>query len=646
MTDSQDIFECIPQNDLDCYYNLKWKELHKMSNNKPSLNNFIMIQDKIDKEIYKFIINAKIGNDPILNNLINLRNSYFNRNDNSEQIIILINIVQNITNISELAYAIRILFGLNISTFFTISLVPHFKEPDIYVLALGEISLTLEPKEIYDEDNNESAEFIKIYSEMLRDIYHFITKKWGYHMSKMKKFIRNVIIFEILFSKSNFSLKASMDPIITNNSMLYEKFIDQYDTGDFWKIILSEYMENDMYIFYENQISLMFIKKFLQKMTVDDLSMTKDYLIYCIVKKYGLYTSISSSFEKILSSEYDEKKIFVGLFYESFGYYLQSVYELSYSNSQKNNAVRDMFNEMKLYCLRVFENSNIFSNETKHEAIQKLQTIEIVIGKQAYEIDLLELPVLTNNFYDNLMMLHLFYFKKMISFVGQPKNRYYLSISGDIFSFMINAYYDPSSNIIYVPTSLVDDMFFKLGADPIYNYGSLGSIIGHEFMHCFDNNGALFDHNGHLHNWWTSSDYKKYNNEIIKVKNHYSKLMINGIQLDSDLSVSENIADITGIKLSLRTYIQKYMRNTDPKKLNLEEKEHLKKFFERWAQTLRTIENNGLTKYDVKLDVHSPNTIRVNAPFSHIDEYYQTYNVESRHFNYLAPNLRTKFLDI
>jgi len=644
--ESKNILECIPQNDLDCYYNSIWKQFHKNSiNNKSSFNNFTIIQDTIDEKMYKFIMEAGLGSDEILNNIVRMKNSYFDKKNYSKTMNNLITLITNINNVTDLANIIRIFNNIGITTLFTVSVIPHFKCPDIYVLALGEIPLTFESKELYDK---QSFELVNVLSNLLETIYQYVTKYWGYKSKSMTKFIKNIITFEILFSKSNLSMDKLNDPSMTYHSVNYNEFLKKFDTGHFWKIILKEINakpnSNVMHIFYENELALIFIKKFLQKMNKKILSMTKDYLVYCLVKKYGFLFTIDL-FDNILLKPTTEKQIIVELFYDKFGYYLESIYELKYGDCQKNKSIYQMFLNMKSYCIDIFEKTTFFGQKTKSEAINKLSTLDMIVGKQDYYIDLSELPKLGEDIYDNLMIIDSFYFNKLIGLIGKPINKCYLATNNDVFSFIVNAYYDPLSNIIYIPTSVINDMFFKLQVDPIYNYGSLGAIIGHEFMHCFDNNGAQFDHYGHLYNWWTHNDYKKYHNEVAKVKNHYSNISFNNIGLNSELSISENIADIAGLKLSLRTYIKNYMPNTDPNNLTITEKNHLKKFFERWAQTLRTIENDNAIEYTMKYDVHSPNIIRVNAPFSHLNEYYQIFNVKPEHQNYLPPDQRTKFLD-
>lgn len=631
------IRSCIPQSDMDCYYNHVWKRSHKLTNNKTLINNFTIIQDEIDSEMYKFIMNATIGHDPVLNNLVMMRNSYFDRNIYSGSLIKLIKLVVNISSVSDLANVIRFFNNVNVTTLFCIYVIPHFKIPDVYVFALGEISLTFESIEKYDDL---SPDLVNKFINILDDVYKYITEHWNYNLSTKTNFIKNIITFEILFSKSNLSSKESMNPIITHNSIIYEIFLKLFDTNNFWRIILDGYMSDDMYIFYENKTSLLFIKYFLKTIQNNELIMIKDYLIYCLYKKYNIVTDHTKSNTK-------NNDPLIEILYQTFGYYLQSVYESKYCDCQKNTDIHKMFINMKSYIINVFNESNIFKNhKTKLNALKKIESLDIIIGKQNYSVDLSELPILSNNIFDNLMLIDSFYFNKKISLIGKPINKHYLAINDNILSFTLNAYYEQLSNIIYVPTSITNDILFKLNVDPIYNYGSLGAIIGHEMMHCFDNNGAQFDFAGHLNNWWSENDYNEYNSEIMKIKNHYSGLILNDIKYNSELSFSENIADIAGLKLSLRTYIKIYMSCTNPNKLLDNEKQHLKIFFERWAHTLRTVDDIETTNQLIKFVSHSPNIIRINAPFSHINEYYQIYNVKPEHQNYLSPNLRTKFLDV
>lgn len=629
---------CLPQNDLDCYYNKQWKELHELSITKLSLDNFTIIQDKIDEFLANFIINATTGDDPILNNLVKFRDSYYNIKKSSPFIKKLINKINQISNQNDLAHVIKQLHSLDVHTFFITSVVPHHKCPSVYVLAINEPKLTLESSESYQKSINEMI-------HMLSKLYTFAEKNWEYHDSNDHEFISSVLIMEILLSKLVLTTTQSLDVFLTHQSDCYGDFLNNFEVSNFWKIIIGDHNCSEYYITYDNRNILLFIKNLLLEWSITDLSIVKNYLVYCVLKKYGIYGE-REIFDIIIPFSVNKRKFFLDIFYETFGYYLQTVFNDQFIDQNKFNEVRHIFQMIKRYCLKTIKQSNFFGNKTKQEAITKMETLDLVLGKQDYDVNLDQICSLTDDFYENLAIINFHYYQKMVSFIGQKINKCYLSFGNDLLSFHVNAYYDPPSNIIYIPTSIINDLFIDTKKDPIYNYGSMGSIIGHEMMHCFDDYGALFDHCGMLRNWWLPEDYTKYNQEIQKVKNHYDHIIIDNQHIDSNASMSENIADINGLKMSLRTYIENYLPNLNIKIITEKQKNHLKIFFMRWAQTMRTVNNHEKVLHDIQQHItHLPNTIRINAPFSHMDEYYAIYNVQPYHENYLEPNKRSKFMD-
>lgn len=634
--------KCIPQNDMDCYYNSVWKKIQKA--NKSEISNFSILENNIDNEMYQFINDATIGQDPVLNNLVKFRDSYYRNRDNSfEKMVELVTKIQNIGNINDLVRMISILTKLSISTIFTLTVDPNFREPDIYLVNVDEISLTLKPNNIYQ--NMDEEKWLN-YQKMLDEVYQFVHKYWGYYISDAKAFTNHISILEILFSKSILSLTEENDPLSVYHMERYDEFLKKFDEKDFWKNILGEYTKENSYILYTNARMINFIKKFIKKMGRDELKMVKDYLVYCLAREYGICTTpLLDAFNGIMVVPINQKKFFLKLFYITFGYYLQSIYESKHYNPNKNKYVYDMFSRMKSYCLEAINKEPIFGKNTKLEAIKKMEKLDMVVGTKQYCSNLSRLPQLGDNFYHNLMIINSFHFDTIINLVGRPKQRYNLSIDNDMYSFSVNAYYDPLSNLIYLPTAMLNNMFLNLDREPIINYGSIGVIIAHEMMHSFDTYGAMFDHNGHLKNWWSNDDYQKYLGQVSKIENHYRSLMLNGLHINAKETISEDMADIIGLKISFRTYMRIYHPKIRINYLSFGEKEYLKKFFKAWAQTLRMVESPKRIEHNILFSVHSPNTIRINGPFSYLEEYYQIYDVKPGNMNYLPPEQLVRFLD-
>jgi len=290
--------------------------MHKLSKDKYETNNFFLVQKNIDNYFYNFIHKKKIQpennigykNIPYqkfvhrLNNMVKFRNSFYNRNDYSRTILSIVSSINKISNIEELSYVVNDLNNFGIFTLFTIEVCSHFREPDVYVLSLGEINTQL--------DDSTNKEKIKEYVEFLKDIHHLVTNKWNYGSDKYQ-FIKNILTFQILFSKPNLKFPESKDPKILFNSTTYQNFLEKYEVSNFWKNNISKYLDkfdnkHSIYVMYENETSLIFFKKFLSNMTTEYLSMTKDYLVYCLAEYFGPYLA-------------DEKKLSIETFYETFG---------------------------------------------------------------------------------------------------------------------------------------------------------------------------------------------------------------------------------------------------------------------------------------------------------------------------------------
>lgn len=613
-----DTNKCIPQNDLDCYYNKKWKISQKLSSKQKMINNFTIINDRIGHDNYEFIQHAVFKNDPnsMHDTMICLRDSYQNRHILSP-IIRLIETIHSTHDISEILFMMA---SLNIPSIFTFSTTVHFKDPKIYTLYIDE---TLD---IFEEEIP-SDKFLKKLSKLLK----LIQSK--YAIWKNTAFISHIIVFASLLSKFRLSNTEKQDQQLVSNSMTHMEFIATYDVNNIIHNVLKKLIPNDTYyISYPNTRYMTFIKQYLMALDATRLMMLKDYLIFMVFMQYGIYSDLGDNIRDLYTDNYSEKRVFLDMMYGTCGEYIESCFNKSL-DMKKVSLVHDIFNKMKSYSRKYFEYSAMFEEPTKQEAIKKIDSMLLITSNLITIRKRPPMPSLSTSFYDNLFLLHTYWFRESIKLIGQPVDRNMIPINNDIFSFDVNAYYDSSTNSIYIPTGILDDIFIRNDVPPIYNYGGLGTIIGHEMMHCFDTQGSQYDHLGRLHNWWTDLDRKKYDLDIKKVIDHYEKLQIHGLHVNGIVTVSENIADIAGMKLSLRTYQMYYG------------KENLDLFFYRWSAIWKSVSSKKFIKFLINVDEHSPDSIRINAPLSHISEYYDAFKVMPHNTNYLDSTKRMQFLD-
>ena len=125
-----------------------------------------------------------------------------------------------------------------------------------------------------------------------------------------------------------------------------------------------------------------------------------------------------------------------------------------------------------------------------------------------------------------------------------------------MYPHMVNAYYSPVSNEIVFPAGILQPPFFDSDKDMSENFGAIGAVIGHEITHGFDDQGRKYDGNGNLNEWWSEDVLTKYQDKTNKIKDLFSTFMVNGKNVNGELTLGENIADLGGLSISYSAYLQ------------------------------------------------------------------------------------------
>ena len=153
-----------------------------------------------------------------------------------------------------------------------------------------------------------------------------------------------------------------------------------------------------------------------------------------------------------------------------------------------------------------------------------------------------------------------FEFKRDLNKIGKPVDRTEWQISAST----VNAYYDPEMNEIVFPAGILQPPFFDPNADDASNYGAMGSVIGHEMTHGFDDEGRKFDAKGNLRDWWTPEDEKNFNERALCVEKQFENYTVqDGVHENGKLVLGESIADLGGLNLAYRA-LQKTLEGKHP----------------------------------------------------------------------------------
>ncbi|MFD3428692.1 M13 family metallopeptidase [Nocardia fluminea] len=205
----------------------------------------------------------------------------------------------------------------------------------------------------------------------------------------------------------------------------------------------------------------------------------------------------------------------------------------------------------------------------------------------------------------------------------------------------VNAYYNPGMNEIVFPAAILQPPFFDMNADDAANYGGIGAVIGHEIGHGFDDQGAKYDGDGNMQDWWTDEDRAEFGKRTKALVDQYNVLSPADLDdehtVNGEFTIGENIGDLGGLSIALAAY-----------KISLEGKEPpvidgltgLQRVFYGWAQVWRTKARTEEAVRRLAVDPHSPPEFRCNAVIRNIDSFYEAFDVTPEDELYLKPEER------
>lgn len=204
----------------------------------------------------------------------------------------------------------------------------------------------------------------------------------------------------------------------------------------------------------------------------------------------------------------------------------------------------------------------------------------------------------------------------------------------------VNAYYNPIRNEIVFPAAILQPPFFNMAADDAVNYGGIGAVIGHEMGHGFDDQGRNYDATGALRDWWTKDDAAEYKKRAQMVVDQYNALeVLPGLKVNGELTLGENLADLTGLIISYRAYELALAGAPAP---TLDGLTGPQRFFMGWAQVWRTKMRDDSLRQQVMTDPHAPAQFRGNIPLRNAPAFYAAFDIKDSDKLFLPTEQRAR----
>ena len=259
--------------------------------------------------------------------------------------------------------------------------------------------------------------------------------------------------------------------------------------------------------------------------------------------------------------------------------------------------------------------------ETRKAAIAKLNDITNNVGTPKKWRDYGNVAVSRDDFYGNAVHMAESLHQRQIDKIGKPtdKNEWRMTTP------TVNAFYSPDRNSINFPAGILQTPFFDARRDPAVNYGAIGSVIGHEMTHAFDDQGRKYDGNGNLRDWWTAADGAEFEKRAACIASEYSGFTsVDDVKLNGRLTLGENTADNGGLRIAYMA-LQNALDGTNAKRDKLDGFTPEQRFFVGFAQVWCENTRPEELRSRAVTDPHSPGRFRVDGTVVNMPEFQQAF---------------------
>jgi putative endopeptidase len=281
------------------------------------------------------------------------------------------------------------------------------------------------------------------------------------------------------------------------------------------------------------------------------------------------------------------------------------------------------------------QNLSWMSEPTRQEALAKLEGMRVEVGYPSKWEDYSKLEIGRDSLMTNIKRVNRIEFEKNMDQFGKPVD----TAKWDLKPQEVNAGYNPLYNKMMFPAGILQPPFFFAQADDAMNYGAIGMAIGHEMSHGFDDQGRNFDKDGNMRDWWATEDAEKFKQQTRLLVEQYGAFTTSdGVPVNGELSLGENIADYAGLTVALDAYHLSLEGKKRPDPIDGFTDDQ--RFFLAFAQLWRGKIRDEALKRMIQENEHPWGDFRVNgAPFN-VPEFYTIFNIKPGDKLYRPPEKR------
>ncbi|MBQ0267381.1 M13 family metallopeptidase [Providencia huaxiensis] len=635
-----------PGNDFYRYVNDDWINKAQIPTGMPRINSFVELYLNTEKQIQSIIDQLQqIPENKLTHNQRNIRNlylSYLNEKAIEQAGITpiksdldAISKAKNHNDISKLMtkpdYKSLISYWVDLDA----------KAPDTYVLYIGQGGLGL-PNRTYYLDNTPQMEDIrKSYIAYIATMLELAGEK------DVTQKAQKIFDLEKAIATVHWSPEARRDTIKNYHAMSLAEMKNHTQGFDWNSFITSRKLTDKQLekVIVETDSAVEQTSKIFADTPVSTL---KDYLTFQYISEHARYLN-----QAIADAQFDfySKKLngiekqrtrqerALQTVNSLQGEPLGQIYVEQYFDPQAKEKIKDLVSYVRGTFNSRLKVNDWMDEPTRQEALRKLEQFTVKVGYPDQWNDFSSINLKPDSLLENYKQVLAWSYDDMIGKIGQPVRQWEWGMTPQT----VNAYFNPVQNEIVFPAAILQAPFFDPNVDPAYNYGAIGAVIGHEMGHGFDDQGSLYDGTGQLRNWWSESAKTHFKEKTAKLVDQYNAFTVDGLNVNGELTLGENIGDLGGLNIALSAYKQfakeSYPNGEAP---IIDGTTGLQRFFIAWARTWQELSNKESERNKIMTDPHSPNQFRANGVVRNIDDWYQTFGVDKNSALYLAPEQRIR----
>lgn len=635
--------EVHPGDDLFTYVNGKWYEKFELPSDKARYGAFTKLADESQEDVLAIIESTAKGNFSKGSDEQKVGDFYQSYMDMKTRNALGITPVQSsldkidaLENMSDLGAYLAYANKYNLGGLFSLGQYADFKNPEYYMMFLWQGGLGLPDREYYFKDDEASIRIREEYVAHVATILELAGEP------DVKAKAEQIMALETNIASLHMKKENTRNWAQNYNKVATSELTTLMPNFP-WDSYKTAAQINDL----ENIVLLQtdFLKQVDSLLAETPLDLLKVYLKWQAFDNAAPYLTQAFAdanfnfYGKSLRGVEEQEPMWrraVNLVNGSVGEVIGKVYVKQHFSPEAKARMETMVDNLLLAYKDSISQLTWMTEETRVQALEKLSKFSVKIGYPNKWRDYSALSVDAGTLIGNLRNLAEVSYAEMLEKQKGKVRKWEWAMTPQT----VNAYYNPTANEIVFPAAILQPPFFDMEAEDAVNYGGIGAVIGHEIGHGFDDSGSTFDGDGVLRNWWTNEDraeFEKRTSQLVGQYNSYEAL--EGLTVNGEYTLGENIGDLGGISIALKAYHLSLQEKPAPV---LDGFTGDQRVFIGWGQVWAAKYRDEALRNLIATDSHSPPKFRANGAVRNMNEFYEAFNVTKGNALFLPEEQRVK----